>query len=98
MTSGRTPSVGVRSASEYASAMDAVTREHARALTVRAEKVKEAIEAVRAARTDETACVDGGEAIGRARARRELAELAEYHALRDYFTAGETLREAIERS
>jgi len=77
--------------------MDAATREHARSLTVRAEKVKEAIEAVRVARAEEAACIEDGEERGRARARRELAELAEYHALRDYFTAGEALREAITR-
>jgi len=78
--------------------MDAVTREHARTLTARAEKVKEAIEVVLTARAEEAACVGGYEERGRARARRELAELAEYHALRDYFTAGETLREVIERA
>jgi hypothetical protein len=78
--------------------MDAVMREHARSLTIRAEKVKEAIEAVRVARAEEAACAEDGDERGHARARRELAELAEYHSLRDYFTAGEALREAVERS
>ena len=49
------------------------------------------------ARTEEATCVGGFEERGRARARRELAELGEYHALRDYFAAGEALREALER-
>ena len=76
--------------------MDAITREHARSLSARADKVKEAIEAVRVARAaEEAACAEDGDERGRTRARRELAELAEYHSLRDYFTAGEALREAV---
>lgn len=75
--------------------MDAVIREHARALCGHARKVTEAIEAVRLARAEEASIVDDGEERGRSRARRELAELAEYQALRDYFTAAEALREAI---
>ena len=76
--------------------MDAVTREHARVLTIRAKTVKDAIEAVRVARAEEDACVEESAERRRARGRRDHADLAEYHALRDYFTAGEALRESIE--
>lgn len=75
--------------------MDAVVREHTRALGRLAQKVIEAIESVRGARAEEASVLAGGQEQGKAHARRELAELAEYHALRDYFTAAEALREAI---
>lgn len=75
--------------------MDAVIREHARALCGHTRKVTAAIEAVRLARAEEGSIIDDGEERGRARARREFAELSEYQALRDYFTVAESLREAI---
>jgi hypothetical protein len=83
--------------------MDPVIVEFARVLAVRAEKVRGAIEALRAAREAEAASVSAKVAeeaplSGHAKARRELTELAEYNALRDYFTAGEQLREAIARA
>jgi hypothetical protein len=78
--------------------MDAVLREHVRELDKRADRVRHAIEEVRIARAEEERARDAGtvgEEYGRTQAKRNLAELAEYHALRDYFTAGEVVRESL---